>query len=532
MKVLARLFKALLFVTLPLLVLLGLTEGVLWAIGLGDPHEQLAKNRGFDESAAYFIPDPERAGGWRTQMFGQEMANHELDIPPRDDRVRVLLFGGSNTQGFPETLLERLLNKGRPQRAYEVINLGRSGYGSERVSILFRQALETLAPDVVFIYSGHNEFMEAGFALELTELYALPWMERVSERLSRLRTMNVLTNAFHVDTEEWQQLDQTPESRRNRGKRFDHLQHDDTLVFWREYQRNLEGMIGYARERGVEVVIGTLVGNMLATPWQLNLPDTLTEDEVNEFARLYKQGRQLLPAGIFGPFVRAVRVKQPDWGQHVIASELDARRAAAPPERQVAPPLRTLIGAFGNTPATDAAKTHSVAGAHWPEPALWTEPVHLIVHAAHKLHHRKFTPKQREETEQAVALLEQALAIAPDHPGVHYDLGLAKYGLGDDVAAAVEHLRLAGDYDRAPRRVCRYSNGLVRELASAWAADGVVLADFERLAEESCPDGLIGYEITTDVCHLQPGVQPIFMESVAPLILELGQRAVERRRAP
>jgi len=532
MRALARLLKVVLFVTLPLLVLLGLTEGVLWALGLGDPHEQLAKQRGFDESAAYVVPDPEREGGWRTQMFGQEMAHHEVTIPPRDERIRVLLFGGSNTQGFPQGVLERLLNEEHGRAVYEVVNLGRSGYGSERVGILFEQALERLDPDIVFIYSGHNEFMEAGFALELTRLYAMPWMDRVAERLSRLRLMNVLTDAFHVDTEEWERRDQTPEARRNRGRRFDHLRYEDTLVFWREYQRNLERMIARAREQDVEVVVGTLVGNMLAPPWQLNLPEGLTEEQVAEFERLHGDARRLLPPAVFGPFVHGLRVKQPDWGQHLPPSEREQRRASAPPERHTAPPLRPLRGAFARTPATKDRKTPSVAGAHWPDPRLWTEPVHTLVGAAHRLHERALSPGQTEAVREAAALLERALAIAPDHPGAHFDLGLALYALGEDVEAAVEHLRLAADHDRAPRRACRYSNALVRELAEEWADEGVLLADFERIAEAACPDGLIGYELTTDVCHLQPGAQSIFMEALAPRIRELGRRVAERRSAP
>ena len=129
----------------------------------------------------------------------------EVLVPPKGERRRVLLVGGSNTQLFPgEVLEERLVARSAEaggRRGWEVVNLGRPGYGSERLRIYLAQAM-VLEPDVVVIYTGHNEFVEAGFADDLhrrRDHAATRWTDRATRALQRLRTFNLLTRAFAPD---------------------------------------------------------------------------------------------------------------------------------------------------------------------------------------------------------------------------------------------------------------------------------------------------------------------------------------------
>ncbi|MEM7517131.1 MAG: hypothetical protein AAF368_09445, partial [Planctomycetota bacterium] len=57
-------------------------------------------SRGFDADATYIVPNPEVPGGWRTQINRAKF--REIEVPPADYRPRLVLFGGSNTAGFPE----------------------------------------------------------------------------------------------------------------------------------------------------------------------------------------------------------------------------------------------------------------------------------------------------------------------------------------------------------------------------------------------------------------------------------------------
>src|SRR5262245_8804915 len=116
------------------------------------------ESRGFDPAEPYLVKTEDSPeGGLTTHLF--DGGAHELQIPPKGQRKRVLLMGGSNTRLLPEAFLQKLLNEPGARDEYEVINLGRHGYGSGRERLLFEQAL-VLEPDVVFLYSGHNEFVE------------------------------------------------------------------------------------------------------------------------------------------------------------------------------------------------------------------------------------------------------------------------------------------------------------------------------------------------------------------------------------
>src|SRR5262245_23258957 len=123
------------------------------------------QSRGFDPAEPYLVKTAETPDGGRTtHLF--DGGQHELQIPPKGQRKRVLLLGGSNTRLLPEAFLQKLLNEPGGTDEYEVINLGRHGYGSERERLLFEQAL-VLEPDVLFVYSGHNEFVEKEYRAKL-----------------------------------------------------------------------------------------------------------------------------------------------------------------------------------------------------------------------------------------------------------------------------------------------------------------------------------------------------------------------------
>ena len=79
---------------------------------------------------------------------------------------RIFVLGGSTTQGepystetaFPEWLRLELQARCAEPR-FEVINCGGLSYASYRVLAILREVLE-YAPDLIVIYTGHNEFLE------------------------------------------------------------------------------------------------------------------------------------------------------------------------------------------------------------------------------------------------------------------------------------------------------------------------------------------------------------------------------------
>ena len=101
-------------------------------------------------------------------------------------------------------------------------------------------------------------------------------------------------------------------------------------------------------------------------------------------------------------------------------------------------------------------------------------------------------------------------------PGLVFELGLAQYLLGED-DAAVARLREAQLLDLHPNRGNDRTNALVR--AAAAGAPNVVLADLEALLRDASPNGLVGYELVADACHLQPGARRAELDALVPVIL-------------
>lgn len=88
-------------------------------------------------------------------------------VPKPGGELRVVVVGGSAAAGlglsprvsYP-ALLERSLAAAFPDRQVQVINLGTVAFAARQVEVLTEAALRELAPDLVVISSGNNEFLE------------------------------------------------------------------------------------------------------------------------------------------------------------------------------------------------------------------------------------------------------------------------------------------------------------------------------------------------------------------------------------
>lgn len=487
--------RKILFALVPLLVLLVGLELALRALGMG-AHEA-NRTRGFDTGERYLIPDPEVPGGFLPGYLDGKFK--EFKIPPKGDELRVLLFGGSNTRGFPHHYLAQVLNRKAEYAnpGFEVINLGRQGYGSKRVAILFAQALQ-LEPDVVVIYSGHNEFIEYSFQLELEEEWSGA-ESTLAGLAEHLRTYNVLVSAFETPPEEREvdAQDVAPERWQWEYERFAGYTYDQTLEHLEGYRENLEFMCRTAAEHGVDVLLCTVVGNMLDAPFVNTPPPSLGAAERGRLDQLLARAHEAIPERFRG-LVREEgdRMHPKDWE----FPKRESRPGA------VAPRLRPLLGVLAERETW------------WPEPGLWAPRVEPFLRILEGFHARALEDGERADLEEARGVLEEALALCPDHPLAHFRLGLVHYLLGDDGQAA-EHLRLAGRYDRAPRRGNDLTNGIVRAVAGAQPA--VHFLDLEELFLARTPSGITGYEMFLDNCHFHEAVLPIVMQDVARALLPI-----------
>lgn len=514
MRRFGRLLKRVGYSLLPLIVLALLLESVLWAFDLGDPDDRLPLSRGFDARAAYLTPSEETPGGWRTNISDGRWA--ETEIPPKSERLRVLLFGGSNTQGFPTPYLEAVLNYNAPDPGYEVINLGREGYGSERVRILVQQA-HVLEPDIVLIYSGHNEFIEMGFAMELRQRWRHPLLMSMGHWLSQRRTVNVMVSLVERVSNDG--AAQAPEPRvRGRNVAFRDMNYEHTLVFYNVYRSNLRSMIHNARGMGAEVLISTVVSNMLWPPVSAAVDPGMLTDTRRDLGRLKQQAARLIPLRLGSGFVQttgmppAIRLRPGHWGLALLDEDLAERRAAAV-ERDP-PQLRALLGPLAGRDLL-------------PDPSMWLPEVETLLRTTAAFHERMLSPEEREDLQTARELLERAVTLGPDDPISSFQLAWCLYLLGEDDTRAVQLFRDAAVYDRAPTNGNDLTNAIVMDLAGE--NPEVAFVDTEAYFRADSPSGLIGYEIMLDQCHLHPAARTHLVDTFVPALLELGERLVARR---
>lgn len=472
-----------------------LVEAGLYAAGVGGGATNLS--RGFDSDARYVLPDPDRPGGYVTSMFDGSVP--EVVIPPRDDRYRILLFGGSNTAGFPQGRLQQALNRraareGGPQ--FEVVKLGRAGYGSERVRILFEQALEVLEPDAVLIYSGHNEFIEMGFEMDLDAARSGSLLA-VTEVASKLRLFQAFAEANEQTAEEIEEegLAALPAAWQWEHEKFHGYTYDATLERLEAYRANLTFMCELALERDVEVVLSTVVGNMMAAPFIDNPGSDADADDVAWRDGAVAELEEALPERYRGVFF-GTRLNPKHWKQ----------RADHPGVQGEVPLLRAMDAPLDR---------HEY---YYADPSGWHARVEPFLGNLAGFHARDFDEAERAALERARVVLEEGLERFPDDPTFLFQAGLIDYLFGD-LDRARRRLRDAGRYDRAPRRASDATNDIVRDVAEAHP--DVRYFDAEGLFHERAPEGIIGFEIMQDECHFHDAVLPLLMLDFSEPFYEL-----------
>jgi hypothetical protein len=503
-----RLLRTAIFALVPLLLLLVLLEVTLWIAGLGDPDAQHSLLRGFEDGSVYIVPCAEHPGELRTQMHDSE--REELHIGPHGPRTRVLLFGGSNTFLMPEEELERLLNQADPEPGYEVINLGRPGYGSGRVLVLLRQALDLLDPDIVLVYCGHNEFVEGSFAAELAQQWSNPWARSLAQFAQNFRTVNVLAGLAR-DVGGARDAARRPEGVTHREENF-HLTYDQTLAFYDTYRLNLQAICAAPREHGVSLLLSSVVGNDLTQPVVAQHAPDVPREKAQEFNRLVAKANAIIPARLVNGMVRlddqrnVVRLRWNNWGEYIMAND---PRAGKGGDRQ-APPLRQLLPPFDGGPL-------------WLDPSNWDPQTFDFLEVVSAFHARDLTAEERDAVDRASRLIDQAVAISPQHSVAMFEQGLLHY-LQGDAAGALQILRKSATLDCRPNRCNDVTNGIVREIAAA--NPDVRFFEAEELYRSRTPDRLLGFEIVMDNCHLHSLAR---MQLMADFAVEIQALAAARR---
>ena len=193
---------ALICLLLPFLGLLAL-EGVLRLSGLGgyppilqeiaDTPQGTLYISNIEAARSYFFANQERPGYNEQYSFYQ---------PKREGVRRVLLVGGSAIKGYPQprnlapsAFLGAMLEEVWPDHEVEVLNLGTTAVASFPVMEMMIEGL-AFDPDLVVVYSGHNEFFGCYGVASSNRAGSTPFMLKFQRRIRSLAVVQGLNVAL------------------------------------------------------------------------------------------------------------------------------------------------------------------------------------------------------------------------------------------------------------------------------------------------------------------------------------------------
>ncbi|MGH7199308.1 MAG: SGNH/GDSL hydrolase family protein [Planctomycetaceae bacterium] len=185
---------------------------------------------------------------------------------------RIFCLGGSTTYGRPyddatsfSGWLREFLAEADPSRRWEVINAGGISYASYRVAKLLEEDLVEYGPDLIIIYSGHNEFLERRTYAGVIETPSA--VRNVGGLVGRSRTYTALkrlTDAVRDRPSERDELSSEVRSILDDtiGPEAYHRDEELRRQVVAHYRFNLHRMIDIARASGSEVVLVTPASNL------------------------------------------------------------------------------------------------------------------------------------------------------------------------------------------------------------------------------------------------------------------------------
>ncbi len=188
------------------------------------------------------------------------------------DTFRVLCIGESSMYGVPfgmaatiPALVRKQLRHLWPQRDIEVINLGASAINSNAMRDMVPQFL-SLQPDLVLVYSGHNEFYGP-------DGVGISWIERrfpgLTEWKYRLRRLPIVAGLQRLIAKlggAQSEEDKNLMRQVSEGVEVP-LEGPDAERIFRQFEENLRDIVHRLRADGVPVILGDISSNLMFPPF-------------------------------------------------------------------------------------------------------------------------------------------------------------------------------------------------------------------------------------------------------------------------
>lgn len=226
----------------------------------------------------------------------------EFPVKKASNTLRVFCIGGSTVAGRPYTVetafsswLELFLNELDSEREWEVINCGGVSYATYRLVPIVEEVLARYQPDLLVLYTGHNEFLEDRTYEHIKNLPAA--VTKPYELASHLRIFNLMRDAYHRITGRAQASvmearpimpDEVDALLEHKGG-MEHYYRDEE---WHgnvidHFEFNLDRMCAQTAKAGVPMIVMNPSANLRdVRPFKSQHSDDLTESEREEVVML------------------------------------------------------------------------------------------------------------------------------------------------------------------------------------------------------------------------------------------------------
>jgi lysophospholipase L1-like esterase len=185
--------------------------------------------------------------------------------------IRIFVLGGSsifNLENF-SYLSDKLIKK-FPDKNIRIINIGGQSYGTTRLLLHTQEILE-YQPDLIILYSGHNEFCEEYFE---KNFFQDTFFTRLNNRLidsSKLyqfisMLINNLINSLFTSNEkalkEGKQPFFPPSTLVDWNIRF------EKETTYNNYKNNIIKIVKFAKNNNIKIIISTVAYNRMIPPFK------------------------------------------------------------------------------------------------------------------------------------------------------------------------------------------------------------------------------------------------------------------------
>jgi len=256
---------------------------------------------------SYFVESKDEQGRiWAQYRKGPLKPKFLKNKDP--NTFRIFTFGGSSTLGFPyyprssfSRMLEYALQKSVPEKKIELANLGLNGMNSLEIRRALFESIR-YSPDLIIIYSGHNEFFQGSLIPD----WRYPTLERFLEFIrSHSRFYQVLTRADilvglipsvlgtrqELIEKIGMDLEEMPMESRPMSQRFYH----DRI---RSYEYHINQILSRLDKEKIPTIICTVAVNLKDWPpeW-LPYPENLTAEQWTELKQTLLQAQNAIADG-------------------------------------------------------------------------------------------------------------------------------------------------------------------------------------------------------------------------------------------